>query len=198
MSKGMMGMVVAAAVSVLQPAFGPVLQAQGPQEGIKVHGHWVIDVRQPDGTLVSHTEFENALTQPGADFLRDLLMGHVTMGKWAVVLPTGPCHSSTSNAAPCNLVMPPLNVTGPEYFDTLVKSAVPPGRLVLRGSFTATRTNPITRVETRPYRCGAFIAPSDCTTQATANATFSGTDLESPVQVNAGQIVQITVTLSFS
>jgi len=26
-----------------------------------VHGHWTIDVREPDGTLVSHNEFENAL-----------------------------------------------------------------------------------------------------------------------------------------
>ena len=31
-------------------------------DGIKVHGHWKIDVRDPDGKLVSQTEFENALT----------------------------------------------------------------------------------------------------------------------------------------
>ena len=30
-----------------------------------MHGHWTIDVRNPDGTLVTHREFENALH--GAD-----------------------------------------------------------------------------------------------------------------------------------
>ena len=32
----------------------------GPAEGIKVHGHWTIEVRDPDGTLVTHREFEKA------------------------------------------------------------------------------------------------------------------------------------------
>ena len=35
--------------------------AKGTQEGIKVHGHWTIEVRNPDGKVVTHTEFENAL-----------------------------------------------------------------------------------------------------------------------------------------
>jgi hypothetical protein len=34
----------------------------GPQEGIKVHGHWVIEVRNPDGTLSTRREFENGLS----------------------------------------------------------------------------------------------------------------------------------------
>jgi hypothetical protein len=33
--------------------------------GIKVHGHWVIDVRNPDGTLAEHRDFENSLTTGG-------------------------------------------------------------------------------------------------------------------------------------
>ena len=36
------------------------------REGIKVHGHWTIDVRNPDGTLVTHREFENSLVQAGS------------------------------------------------------------------------------------------------------------------------------------
>ena len=35
--------------------------AKGTQEGIKVHGHWTIEVRNPDGKVVTHTEFENVL-----------------------------------------------------------------------------------------------------------------------------------------
>ena len=31
-------------------------------EGIEVHGHWTIEVRNPDGSLDERYEFENALT----------------------------------------------------------------------------------------------------------------------------------------
>jgi hypothetical protein len=50
-------------------------------EGIQVHGYWKIDVRDPDGTLRAHTEFENALTtndpnQSSGDFaLASILSG---------------------------------------------------------------------------------------------------------------------------
>src|ERR1700747_3718133 len=37
----------------------------GQHEGIKVHGHWTIEVRNPDGSLTRHVEFENSL-DPGA------------------------------------------------------------------------------------------------------------------------------------
>jgi hypothetical protein len=37
---------------------------EGQQEGITVHGHWTIDVKNPDGKLVKHVEFENSL-DPG-------------------------------------------------------------------------------------------------------------------------------------
>jgi hypothetical protein len=36
----------------------------GPHEGITVHGHWSIEIRNPDGSLVRHVEFENSL-DPG-------------------------------------------------------------------------------------------------------------------------------------
>lgn len=43
-------------------------------EGIKVHGHWTIEVRNSDGTLATHREFENSLTQStGSPLLANLL-----------------------------------------------------------------------------------------------------------------------------
>ncbi|HSP63214.1 MAG TPA: hypothetical protein VLQ90_09555, partial [Pyrinomonadaceae bacterium] len=48
-------------------ATSPAVESKGGQkEGIKVHGHWTIDVRNPDGTLVTHREFENDLQADGA------------------------------------------------------------------------------------------------------------------------------------
>jgi len=78
-----------ALLGVLQPALAPVV-AQGQQEGIKVHGHWVIDVRNSDGTLASHTEFENALTAGGAMVLTQILTNVVTVVRgWTVTLRPG-------------------------------------------------------------------------------------------------------------
>src|SRR5215469_7481393 len=48
-------------------AAGETNSKGGPSVGIKVHGHWTIDVRNPDGTLVTHREFENSLI-PGSGF----------------------------------------------------------------------------------------------------------------------------------
>ena len=37
---------------------------KGQHQGIKVHGHWAIEVRDPDGSVVRHVEVENSLV-PG-------------------------------------------------------------------------------------------------------------------------------------
>jgi hypothetical protein len=44
-----------------------------PDEGIKVHGHWTIELRDPDGTIAGHHEFKNALVNQGAQALAALL-----------------------------------------------------------------------------------------------------------------------------
>jgi hypothetical protein len=41
-----------------QPSFP---STASPREGITVHGYWKIDIRNPDGSLVRHVEFENSL-----------------------------------------------------------------------------------------------------------------------------------------
>jgi hypothetical protein len=50
--------------------------AKGQHEGIAVHGHWTIVVKNPDGKVVSRQEFENALDPiEGADLLTGILSG---------------------------------------------------------------------------------------------------------------------------
>ncbi len=55
-----------------RPAVTPDAEEESPKpssaghQGIHVHGHWVIDVRNPDGTLVEHRDFHNSLTSGGA------------------------------------------------------------------------------------------------------------------------------------
>jgi hypothetical protein len=56
--------------------------AKGPHEGITIHGHWTIEVKNPDGTIASRQDFENAIDPiEGADALTGLLSGeYVTEG----------------------------------------------------------------------------------------------------------------------
>ena len=69
----------------------PVGHPRGEHEGIKVHGHWTIEVKNPDGKLVSHTEFENALVQPeGAQNLVNLLLGSFVSGGYMIYVASGP------------------------------------------------------------------------------------------------------------
>src|SRR5579863_5791396 len=56
--------------------------AKAAKEGIAVHGHWTIDVKNPDGTIVSHQDFENGIDSvEGADALTGFLSGeYVPLG----------------------------------------------------------------------------------------------------------------------
>jgi hypothetical protein len=57
----------------------------GMNTGIKVHGHWTINILAKDGKLVSHHEFENSIAY-GAPILSNLLAGTATPGGLAIVL----------------------------------------------------------------------------------------------------------------
>src|SRR5437016_12739869 len=77
----------AADASLLARAATPADDSKGAQkEGIKVHGHWTIDVRNPDGTLVTHREFENALLFIGQLALATLMGRQATTGLWFIML----------------------------------------------------------------------------------------------------------------
>jgi len=67
------------------------LQTDGSSvDGINVHGAWTLDIRNPDGTLAKHVEFENALEPDGADYLASLLAGVDTVGVWNLTIVTSP------------------------------------------------------------------------------------------------------------
>ncbi len=66
----------------MQPA--PAAEAKaaprGGQEGIKVHGRWTIDVKNPDGSLARHVEFENGLCVASQGGSGDVLLAGVLGG----------------------------------------------------------------------------------------------------------------------
>jgi len=178
--------------------------AGGPKEGIKVHGHWTIEVHNPDGTLVERREFENALTDRGSSMLAVVMHRGTTVGAWMVIL------GSQTASVPCPgncVISEPTLTTGQSHnlavTDTL--STTSPASLVLAGSVTASQNGTISSVSTTLFLCDASVAPSGCISITGAGPfPFSQAILDglqgrpSPVNVVAGQIVQATVVISFS
>lgn len=165
-----------------QPEASP---ARGQQEGIKVHGHWTIEVRNPDGTLVTHREFENALTPFGGQCLAFILTRHKTPGLWKIHL--GGANTAIDIYEPAEPagagagVFKNLSVQG---FNTPVD-----GGVKLSGSATAQMDGSIALVGT-----GVQLQPCD---DPCGYGQFSAATLATPVNVSAGQFVQVTVRISF-
>jgi hypothetical protein len=94
------------------PAAKP--SSQGPHDVTKVHGYWIIDVRNPDGKVAKHMEFENQLCTtfsaapygtaavPGGDsILSSLLAGTASPGAWSIVVGAAP--PSPANPPNCDI-----------------------------------------------------------------------------------------------
>jgi hypothetical protein len=172
-------------------------------EGIKVHGQWTIDIRNTDGSLASHHEFKNALDSFGATALAQMLGRQKSTGVWGV----GLWHVGSGLRAPCPsyfngaCVIGEVGSTDPEaQFKTLtvsVPTAGPnAGRLVLSGNATAEADGDIARVFTQVGLCGGNTAPAGCT--RFRDIDFTSHNFPSPIVVLAGQIIQVTIVISFS
>lgn len=202
------------------------LSAQAPgggqREGIVVHGHWTIDIKESDGRLVSHREFENALMSPSP--LNGVLSRATTIGEWRILLADSNATTSSpcSASGPCLLLEPghpagPLafqyqpsaTVGDPNVFQSLTVppigiTSTSPAGLSLNATATASRAGQIAYVQTRVISCPSTVSSSDCANPAiqplpsTYMNPFSGTTLASPIAVVAGQIIQVTVTFTFS
>ena len=197
------------------PVADPVRQlshASGPQEGVKVHGHWVIDVKNPDGTLAQHREFENSLTN--ANVMVSLLYGNEVPADFVVLLggSTPPCAPGTSTY-PCVIVhnlssFPASAICGTFYCVTGLTVTPTLGQnpaLVLAGSLTATQAGSISSVSTEIGLCGSpsstqtTTSPSSCAAgnNGYGYSGLTGTGITAVPIIN-GQIIQVTVTITFS
>ena len=193
----------AAASAIATPALAQ-------SEGIKVHGRWAIEVRNPDGTLAQRVEFNNALSGGGRVTLAELLSRAAVPGRWAVYLGNTsggvpPCQGGTGVAfgSMCKLIESAAsNFNGGtgESRNLVVTGA--PTSVSMTGTITALVNGSITRVSTGLAACEATNLISACSVAGGA-AFFSDASLGLPgyppaVNVVAGQIIQVTVTFTFS
>jgi hypothetical protein len=86
-SRGVSGRGGAALAVLFTVGATVAMQAQSARnDGITVHGHWTIDIVNPDGRLASHNEFENALEATGTTALSGVLARNFVPAAWQLAL----------------------------------------------------------------------------------------------------------------
>lgn len=182
----------------------------GPGEAVRVHGHWTIEIREPDGSLVRTVEFENALTPEGAVTLPELLARTRSVGTWSIEL-TGSNRACRFGAirASCLLIeaqdTPAYPAAAfPNAFPTLrvrVPAATEPnaGKLVLAGTATAQSDGDVGVVITFLVVCDPSAPPTSCGSFSAnrGGLPFTGATLQPSQSVTAGQQILVTVVISF-
>jgi len=191
------------AVPEAAPEAVPSGATSGPVEGLRVHGHWTIEVRNPDGTVVERRDFENALSIGSGDVhLVNVLARTRAAGTWTITANGNPNQICEEPAGTPNIcwIMESTDPTPSvgNVYKTLTTS-VSGGTLVLNGTVTAQRDGQITSVSTRDNYCASSVSPASCTGGSTAGSFgFTATLLGTPVSVLTGQQVQVRVVISFS
>lgn len=194
---------VALAVVLGTAAAGGASEPGGGQaEGITVHGHWTIEVRNADGSLGSRREIENELVVMvggGGSLLAGLLANFYSDPIWQISLygpnTTGPCsHEGSPLPWPCHITEARSPFSGTEFSRNLVlnlplqgMAQTPVGTLEMSGSTTAARDSTLVLVGSEYY----VQARNDF-------GGFTAKALEPGIPVRAGQVIQVKVVFSFS
>ena len=189
--------------------------ALAQSEGIKVHGRWVIEIQNPDGTIAQRREFNNALSNGGAQLLATLLGRTFVPSRWEVgfTAPFGgvsPCQGGTGATSPnwCKLIeLAATDFTGGNAESrNLVVTPIVTGlgsSVRMTGSIEALTDGSIGAVSTRLGGCPASTLIADCNGSG-GSSSFSDATLGFPGYppvvsgIVAGQIIKITVTFTFS
>lgn len=166
--------------------------SHGAQEGIKVHGNWTITVRNRDGSIASRNRFTNSLATSGQILLVDILSRGTTVGLWEIKINSPICSAGGTPTA-CQIDEVFVVASGPQIFKTLTVTRDLTS-VTLSGTATAAVDGAIQQVLTIVGHCTPATSP--CLHEA--NVGFSFRDLPSAIPVKSGQIVQVSVTFTFS
>ena len=197
-------LVAATMAGCAAPARSPAAAPSGaPQEGIKVHGHWTIEVTNPDGTLAERREFENDLTDSGREVLQKLLARQNSAGGWYIQLYSSDFFNNAwGNPAligysPGYITESTFPGNNPYYFKNLTVTLGQSQTLVLSGTATASISGIIEHVMTKLSVLSATSPPS-ATYPTDQGSIFTHTILTDAINLGQGQQVAVTVVISFS
>jgi hypothetical protein len=189
-----------------------------------VHGYWKIDVRNADGSLAAHREFENSLTS-GANALFQLMTGQIAAGDLAIAVGgAGQADLCASgNGDLCYITISRTQGIGGAICPGLASAALcstnmtestsgSTGAVTVSGTILAATTTSITTVSTSLLTCAgtggglSAISPTTCFSIPAAGSAgitttvspFTGATLATSLAVTAGQTVQFQVVFTFS
>lgn len=172
--------------------------ANRAHEGLTEHGIWTLAVYNPGGGLVTSRTFHNDLvtgfSNGGDAALTDLLIRKFPMGPWQVDV--------LDNAQPANFLFTLSSAADTPTDGVLTVGSNSTGHVDLSGQWTATSATTIGEVETTVTECTTdTVAPHDCVNFfgdfffVFSRATLA---LANQVALATGQIVQVTVDISFT
>lgn len=172
-------------------------------ENITVHGQWRLEVRNPDGTVVSVVSFHNDPTQ-AAQAIATILARAFSPGFFWIQLGSSTANPAcVSSGTPVSCIITDPADVGPyssesSTFKNLTTSHTTfQSSITLNGSITAQRDGNVDQVSSNIWVCNPTTAPS--TPCASSSFwPFTSRTLGSPVSLVTGQQLLVTVTLSFS
>lgn len=167
--------------------------------GIHVAGVWTISVFDAEGREVSTRTFHNDLV--GEGMLTGMINAEVVCGGNYLVVEeissgnNGPC------GGPCNIGAPGLN-SGITFQSTNLTRTTQGNdfeTLVLSGSVTATSNHNVNAVTSWLCVCNATQKnATQCAASPDSCGVLTQKTLTSPITVTSGQIIQVTLEITFS
>ena len=165
-----------------------VSEPSGPQEGMSIHGHWTVTVRNSDGTIASRHEFENSVTNTGKGIVLGFLSGSSYPMKsyvpsWELKIGENLCGKHTPGD--CLIPVQAQLVVG--------------GKVEMKGTITIDYAGQIKSVATQitntinQVNSPIVFSSHDLTQQEAASSQPLG-----PISVQAGQNVDFIVDISIS
>ena len=182
------------------------------EDNVHVKGHWIFEIYNADGSFDRRVEFDNALSSFGNEILIRMLNRENSAAAWVIVLasPVGggyehPCTDASGAETTCTIPETSVISGGsPAEFPNLVvgtDNPTAPTKLVLSGSATigavVNSSKQIQAVRTGLNRCPNW-ENGVCISSLTGATTFTEKILNPAIDVQPGQIVNVTVEISFS
>src|ERR1700749_3384665 len=153
-------------------------------EGIKVHGHWILDLKDKDGKLIEHRDFHNALNVSGGDTLAKLITGlaagsalQIQAGGFIIYRGDLANHAVPScNANPPNAGCVPNLTISYTHFD--IPNNVPASFVTLNGTIKPTTAITVSTVQTPAmiFKSPGIPVPSTLVTESPARCAANDLD----------------------
>lgn len=176
-------------------------EAAGPVDAtIGVSGQWVVEIHDPDGTLVTRRTFRNALQDPAK--ILNILRGQLTPGPLEVAIGctgTG-CVSPCAPFATCRILEPRFGgPPGASLFRNLAVATVANG-FQLRGFAVMLANATLSSFNANINTCPLTITPANCgplVGAASSALPLTSKVLSPGIAVVTGQQVLVTITITF-